>query len=124
MAKRKSNNGVSSKDLFQDKIRNEISLMLRREIADPRLTMISITRVELNQDYSVAKVYWDTFDASKRGDAKKAIDGLTGKMRSLLAKNLDVRHTPILEFFYDSQFEDELKITQLLKDATSNEEEL
>jgi ribosome-binding factor A len=124
MAKRKSNNGVSSKDLFQDKIRNEISLMLRREIADPRLTMISITRVELNQDYSVAKVYWDTFDASKRGDAKKAINGLTGKMRSLLAKNLDVRHTPILEFFYDSQFEDELKITQLLKDATSNEEEL
>ena len=124
MAKRKRNNGVSSKDLFQDKIRNEISLMLRREIADPRLTMISITRVELNQDYSVAKVYWDTFDASKRGDAKKAIDGLTGKMRSLLAKNLDVRHTPILEFFYDSQFEDELKITQLLKDATSNEEEL
>jgi ribosome-binding factor A len=124
MAKRKSNNGVSSKDLFQDKIRNEISLMLRREIADPRLTMISITRVELNQDYSVAKVYWDTFDASKRGDAKKAIDGLKGKMRSLLAKNLDVRHTPILEFFYDSQFEDELKITQLLKDATSNEEEL
>lgn len=123
MAKR-NNSGVNSKELFQDKIRNEISLMLRREIADPRLTMISITSVELNKDYSVAKVYWDTFDASKRGDAKKAIDGLTGKMRSLLAKNLDVRHTPTLEFIYDSQFEDEMRITQLLKDATSNEEEL
>ena len=72
----------------------------------------------------MAKVYWDTFDSSKRGDAKKAIEGLAGKMRSLLAKNLDVRHTPILEFYYDSQFEDEMKITQLLKDATSNEEEL
>ncbi len=124
MSNRKKNGGVSTKDLFQDKIRNEISVMLRREIADPRLTMISITRVELNQDYSVAKVFWDTFDAAKRGDAKKAIDGLTGRMRSLLAKNLDVRHTPILEFFYDSQFEDELKITQLLKDATSNEEDV
>lgn len=124
MSNRKKNGGVSSKDLFQDKIRNEISVMLRREIADPRLTMISITRVELNQDYSVAKVYWDTFDSSKRGDAKKAIDGLKGKMRSLLAKHLDVRHTPILEFYYDSQFEDELKITQLLKDAASNEEDV
>ena len=124
MSNRKKNGGVSTKDVFQDKIRNEISVMLRREIADPRLTMISITRVELNQDYSVAKVFWDTFDAAKRGDAKKAIDGLTGRMRSLLAKNLDVRHTPILEFFYDSQFEDELKITQLLKDATSNEEDV
>lgn len=119
---RKKNSGVSSKDLFQDKIRNEISLMLRREIADPRLTMISVTRVELNQDYSVAKVYWDTFDSSKRGDAKKAIEGLSGKMRSLLAKHLQVRHTPILEFYYDSQFEDEMKITQLLKDATADDE--
>lgn len=124
MSKRKNNGGVSTKDLFQDKIRNEISVMLRREISDPRLTMISITRVDLNQDYSVAKVFWDTFDAAKRGDAKKAITGLAGRMRSLLAKRLDVRHTPILEFYYDSQFEDELKITQLLKDATSDDEDL
>ena len=123
MAQRKKG-GVSSKELFQDKIRNEISLMLRREIADPRLIMISITRVELNQDYSVAKIYWDTFDSSKRGDAKKAIEGISKKMRALLAKNLKVRHTPELNFIYDSQFEDEHKIAQLLKEASSHEEEV
>lgn len=120
MAKR-NKNAPSSKELFQDKIRNEISLMFRREISDPRLTMISITRVELNQDFSVAKVYWDTFDASKRGDAKKAIEGLTGKMRSLLAKNLDVRHTPELNFYYDSQYEDEMRITQILNDSKKSD---
>lgn len=98
--------------------------MLRREISDPRLSMISITKVELNKDFSQAKIYWDTFDSSKRGDVKKAIDGVSKKMRSLLAKNLDVRHTPELFFIYDSQFEDEMKITQLLKNASTNEEEL
>lgn len=123
MAKRNTGS-VSSKELFQEKIRNEISLMLRREISDPRLTMISITRVELNKDFSQAKIYWDTFDSSKRGDAKKAIDGVSKRMRSLLAKNLDVRHTPELYFYYDSQFEDELKITQLLQDASANDEEV
>jgi ribosome-binding factor A len=123
MAKRNSSN-VNSKELFQDKIRNEISIMLRREISDPRLSMISITKVELNKDFSQAKIYWDTFDSSKRGDVKKAIDGVSKKMRSLLAKNLDVRHTPELFFIYDSQFEDEMKITQLLKNASTNEEEL
>jgi ribosome-binding factor A len=121
---RKKNANVNSKELFQDKIRNEISNILRREISDPRLNMISITRVELTPDYSQAKVYWDTFDASKRGDVKKAIEGVSSKMRTLLANNLQVRHTPVLFFYYDSQFEDELKITQLLNKSSTNDEDL
>jgi ribosome-binding factor A len=113
--------GANPKQSYQEKIKNEINTILRREVSDPRLVMCSVTRVELNPDYSTAEVYWDTFDASKRGDIKLAIDGLSGKMRSLLAKNLDVRHTPVLTFLYDSQFEDEMKITQLLKDIKSDE---
>lgn len=119
MARQKKAGG-NPKQTYQDRIKNEINMILRREVADPRLTLCSITRVELNPDYSVAEVYWDTFDSSKRGDIKTAIEGLSGKMRTLLAKNLNVRHTPSLTFFYDSQFEDEMKITQLLNSADSD----
>ena len=110
----------SNKSNYEENIKNEINLALRREIADPRLTMVSITRVELTQDYSEAKVFWDTFDSSKRGDIKKAIEGCASKVRSVLAKNLKVRHTPRLTFFYDSQFEDEKAITDLL--SSENDE--
>lgn len=117
MARKQGHN----KALFEEKIKKEINVALRRTIADPRLTMVSVTRVELTQDYSHAKVYWDTYDATKRGDAKKAFDGIASKLRSILAKELNVRHTPHLELFYDSQYEAERAIESLL-DKSSNDE--
>jgi ribosome-binding factor A len=118
MARKQGHN----KALFEQKIKNEINIALRRTIADPRLTMVSVTRVELTADYSHAKVYWDTYDSSKRGDIKKALDGISSKLRSILAKELDVRHTPHLELFYDSQIEDELNIENLLAKSSSDDD--
>ncbi len=114
--------GSNSRPMFEERIKNEINSLLRRELKDPRLSLMSVTRVELNQDYSVATVYWDTFDSAKRGDIKTAIEGTTGRMRSLLAKNLKVRHTPELTFVYDSQFEDEARIERLLKEDNPSSE--
>ncbi|MBG60235.1 MAG: ribosome-binding factor A [Halobacteriovoraceae bacterium] len=113
--------GSHNKAMFEERIKNEMNSFLRTELKDPRLMLMSITRVELNQDYSVASVYWDTFDSSKRGDIKAALNGTKGRLRSLLAKNLKVRHTPELNFSYDSQFEDERKIESLLKDNPTGE---
>ena len=119
---RKNQAGAKPKDLYEERIKNEINLLLRKELADPRLILCSITRVELNPDYSVASVYWDTFDPSKRGDIKKSIEAISSSIRKHLSQNLNVRHTPILNFFYDSQYEDEMKITQLLNKAQSDDE--
>jgi ribosome-binding factor A len=121
---RQKKTGANPKITYQDRMKNAINSILRREISDPRLSLCTITRVDLNPDYSVAEVYWDTFDASKRGDIKEAIEGLAGKMRTLLAKNLEVRHTPVITFIYDSQFEDEMNITKLLNKAKSDESEI
>lgn len=110
MARKQGHNKV----VFEEKMKNEINLSFRRDISDPRLTMISVTRVELTDDYSQAKVYWDTYDSNKRGNAKKAVEGISSKLRSILAKKLDVRHTPNITFIYDSQFEDEKNIENLL----------
>jgi len=123
MARQKKAGG-NPKASYQDKIKNEINTILRREISDPRLNLCSVTRVVLNPDYSTAEVYWDTFDSSKRGDIKIAIEGISGRVRTLLAKNLEVRHTPSLTFIYDSQFEDELKITALLNKEKDDESEV
>ena len=105
-----------NKAIFEERIKNELNSTLRRDISDPRLTFASITRVELLEDYSLAKVYWDTFDVAKRGDIKAAFDGgVASKLRSVLSKELNVRHTPKIELYYDSQFEDERKIEELIE---------
>jgi ribosome-binding factor A len=105
-----------NREHYEDRLKNAINIALRRDLADPRFVMVSVTRVELTQDYSIAKVYWDTYDATKRGDLKKALQGVSSKLRSILAKELNVRHTPELKLKYDSQFEDERNIENLIND--------
>lgn len=111
-----------SKLKYEERVRDEINLALRREFADPRLMNVSVTHVELTQDYSHAKVYWDTFNAATRGDAKEAIESTAGRMRKLLSTKMDVRHTPEIHYVYNSQFEDESKIAKLLKDSADEAE--
>jgi ribosome-binding factor A len=110
-----------SKLKYEEKVRDEINLALRREFADPRLMNVSITHVELTQDYSHAKVYWDTFNTHTRGDAKEAIETTSGRMRKLLAEKMQVRHTPEIHYVYNSQFEDANKIDKLLKETRDEE---
>ena len=108
-----------------ERMQNIINGYLRTGLSDSRLQFVSITRVELNRDSSVASVYWDTFDVEKKGDCSEAVKGLAGKFRSLLANVLQVRHTPQLKFAYDNQFEAQAEIDRLLKnDLTSGEEDL
>lgn len=113
-----------SKLKYEERVRDLINVALRREFADPRLLNVSITHVELTPDYSHAKVYWDTFNVATRGDAKEAIESTSSRMRALLASKMEVKHTPQLHYVYNSQYEDESKITKLLKDnESSNGEE-
>jgi ribosome-binding factor A len=112
-----------SKLKYEERVRDVINLALRREFADPRLVNVSITHVELTQDYSHAKVYWDTFNTATRGDAKDAIESTTARMRSLVAQKMEIKHTPQIHYIYNSQYEDESKITRLLKDESSDGEE-
>ena len=121
MAKAKS----FKKTKFEERLLHEMNGMIRREISDPRAAFLSFTKVELSHDYSVANVYWDTFDVEKKGDCTEAVKGLAGKFRSLLANVLQIRHTPQLKFAYDNQFEAQAEIDRLLKnDLTSGEEDL
>lgn len=102
------------KDQFEIRMRDEINQIIRTEISDVRLKLVSITRVEMSADYAYAKCYWDNFDDKVRGDVKKALEGISGKVRSSLSKRLDVRHTPTVTFLYDAQFNAESDISEIL----------
>jgi ribosome-binding factor A len=99
---------------YEDRILNELNLILRQEISDTRLQFASLTKVELTSDFSVATVYWDTFDPSKRGEIKSAFHAIEGRFRSSLAKSLQVRHTPEIKLTYDNQYESEQNIAEIL----------
>jgi ribosome-binding factor A len=118
MAKKNTNN--FKKEKYEERLLNEINSLLRSSTNDGRLARVSITKVELSPDYGYATVSWDTYDSGTRGDAKIAIEASSGRIRSELAKVLEVRHVPALTFIYDNQFEEENKITELLKKERAN----
>jgi len=115
-------NKTFKKEIFQNEILAELNSNLR-QMNDSRLSFVSVTKVELTPDCAHAKVFWDTFDSTKRGDAAKAITSVRGKLRTMLAQTLKVRHVPDLSFEYDSQYEAEQKITDILKDAKNHSED-
>lgn len=113
---------------YEERLLNEINGLLRAGTNDGRLARVSITKVELSPDYGYATVSWDTYDSGTRGDAKTAIEAASGRIRSELAKVLEVRHVPSLTFVYDNQFEEEKKIMDLInaekdKNTSENTEE-
>lgn len=115
MAKKATNN--FKKEKYEERLLNEINGLLRAGTNDVRLARVSITKVELSPDYGYATVSWDTYDSGTRGDAKTAIEAAAGRIRSELAKVLEVRHVPALTFIYDNQFEEEKKIMDLIRSA-------
>ena len=86
-----------------------------RNLSDQNLMLLSITKVELSPDFSSAKVFWDTFDSEKREVISTSLNSHKGKVRTHIGKGLKIKHTPSIEFLYDSQFDEEQKITEILK---------
>ncbi len=105
---------------FEDRILNELNLILRKNLNDTRLQFASLTKVDLSSDYSVATVYWDTFNTEKRQDIKSALDACESKLRSTLSQVINVRHTPEIKLVYDNQFESEQHIANLLGNEAKN----
>lgn len=83
-------------------IRNEISTILISKVRDPKLIDVNISRVEVSDDLSLARIYFTVFGDTK--NVKEAENGLLrakGFMRSHIAKTLNLRFTPALLFKYD-----------------------
>jgi ribosome-binding factor A len=119
MAKKTNN---FKKEKYEERLLNEINGLLRTSTNDARLARVSVTKVELSPDYGYATVSWDTYDSGTRGDAKTAIESATGRIRSELAKVLEVRHVPALTFVYDNQFEEERKIMEIINRKPEEDE--
>lgn len=85
-----------------DVIRNELSILLLQKVRDPKLSEVSISRVEVTDDLKIARIYFTLLSGNKRAKAaEKSMLKAKGFMRSHIAKTLNLRYTPDLQFRYD-----------------------
>ena len=83
---------------LQELIREEVNLILRNEVRDPRLDGVVITMVELAGDGSCARL-WFTADGDE--DRRVACEHIAGFLRTQLAESLGLKRTPELRFRRD-----------------------
>ncbi len=105
-------------------IHHQISLMLDREISDPRLSNITVIRVEVTGDLRIAKVYVAPRDKSAEVDEKEiknAFAHAAGYFRRQVALAVDLRYAPELRFYVDHSVEMGERFLQVLEQVQAEE---
>ena len=100
--------------------------MIMRELADPRLPQIvSITRVKVSSDLSIADVYVTIMGTpGQQTAALNALKHSAGVMRTKLTKSLTLRVAPFLKFHLDEDLKKELEVLSLLDQVAKENAEL
>jgi ribosome-binding factor A len=107
----------SRPDRIADQIRAEVSSMIARDLHDPGLGFITITRVQVSPDLQHARVYYTALgDAAARTSSGKALDRASSYMRRQIGQRLRLRRAPELSFVFDESIAQQDRIEQLLQE--------
>src|ERR1700716_2159729 len=103
----------SRPDRVADQIRGELAMLIARELHDPGIGFITLTRVQVSPDLQVARVYFTSLgdDKARQGSAK-ALDRATPFLRRQIGARLRLRRTPELKFTYDESIAGQDRVEQ------------
>ncbi len=103
-------------------ILKEVTEIIQFELKDPAIGFITITDVQVTNDYSYAKIYVSFLGKKERNEAgMKALQRSKGFIRSELAKKMSMRKVPELLFKLDETLERSRKIDAILKKINIDE---
>ena len=107
-----------------DQIQRELSGLLRAELRDPRVGMITLTGVEVSPDLAHAKIFFTTLgDSGALARTEAGLKGAAGFLRSELGQRLKLRVTPELRFVYDASVERGVRLSRLIDDAVAGKKD-
>ncbi|HEY7883556.1 MAG TPA: 30S ribosome-binding factor RbfA [Cellvibrionaceae bacterium] len=90
-------------DRVADAIQRYLANMIQHEVRDPRVGLININEVTVSRDMSYAKVYVTQVGGDEQAsrESVSALNNAAGFLRTLLAREMDMRTVPRLHFYYD-----------------------
>lgn len=103
-----------------DQIQRELAEVVRLQVRDPRVGMVTLTGVEVSRDQSHAKVFFTVLGAAaEREHALEGLQRAAGFLRTELAHRLSVRKVPELHFAYDESVERGVRLSRLIDEAVN-----
>jgi ribosome-binding factor A len=103
-------------------IQQTLSELIRRELRDPRLGMVTITEVRVASDLGSAKVYFSVLGA-ERQQAQEILEAAAPLLRGPLGRALGIRHSPELRFVQDELIENGARLSALITKAVKDDAE-
>lgn len=99
-----------------DQIQRDLAELIREEVRDPRVGLVTLTGVDLTPDYAHAKVYF-TVIGSEPALAATGLNAAAGHLHHLLFKRLHIHTVPRLHFVHDESVERGFEMDQLIDAA-------
>jgi ribosome-binding factor A len=100
-----------------DQIRGEVASMLAREVHDPGIGFVTITRVQVSPDLQHARIHYTALgDDKARAATAKALGRASVFLRRQIGSRLRLKRVPELQFLYDESIAGQDRIEQLLHD--------
>src|SRR5258708_3285719 len=107
----------SRPDRVADQIRSELATLIAREVHDPGIGFVTLTRVHVSPDLQVARVMYTVLgDAVARESSARALGRAATFLRRQIGSRLRLRRAPELRFVYDDSVAGQDRIEQLLND--------
>jgi ribosome-binding factor A len=106
-----------------DRIRQDLSELLIREISDPRLHQIFITDAKVDRELAFADIYVSAVEGAVRSaEILAGLEHASGFLRRALAARIELRTFPRLRFHWDPTPENADRIEHLLAEIRKNEQ--
>ncbi len=102
-------------------MQRELAELIREEIKDPSLGMITLQEVRVVRDFSQAKVYFTTLaEQVSEKEVAKHLNQHSGHLRWLLGQRMKLRSIPKLIFVFDSSVEQGEHLSSLIEQAVGD----
>ena len=110
-----------------EQIHRELSELIRLELKDPRLTsklsLVTLTDVEVTPDYAHAKVFYTSLAGDEhRREIEEGLRHSAGFLRRELGRRIRIHHIPELHFVYDASVERGTRLSNLIEEAVRSDE--
>jgi ribosome-binding factor A len=116
---KKQARGFQRGDRVAEQVRRDLADLIRSELKDPRVGMISLTAVELTPDYAHAKVFFTTLNSEHLKEVEQGLKRASGFLRRELGRRIHIHTLPELHFIYDSSLEYGASMSALIEKANA-----
>ena len=105
----------SRPDRVADQLRSELALLLSREVQDPGVGFLTLTRVHVSPDLQQARVMYTVLgDDKARANTAKALVRVAPFLKRQIGNRLRLKRAPELKFVYDESVAGQDRIEQIL----------